>query len=110
MSLSASEKVEVIRMVEDSALSIRKTLEELGISRSSFYRWYQRYQAGGIDALRSHSRSPRRFWNKLPESIKEQCLEIALQHPDKSPGSWNGLLRRLYNTTIRIAIMNHWIM
>ena len=85
MSLSASEKVEVIRMVEDSALSIRKTLEELGISRSSFYRWYQRYQAGGPDALRSHSRSPRRFWNKLPESVKEQCLEIALQHPDKSP-------------------------
>jgi len=75
----------VIRMVEDSALSIRKTLEELGISRSSFYRWYQRYQAGGPDALRSHSRSPRRFWNKLPESVKEQCLEIALQHPDKSP-------------------------
>ncbi len=65
MSLSASEKVEVIRIVEDSELSIRRTLAELGISRSSFYRWYQRYQAGGPDALESHSRSPRRFWNKL---------------------------------------------
>jgi len=85
MSLSASEKVEVIRMVEDSELSIRRTLVELGISRSSFYRWYQRYQEGGPDALQSVSRSPRRFWNKLPESVKEQCLEIALQHPEKSP-------------------------
>jgi transposase-like protein len=85
MSLSASEKAEVIRMVEDSALSIRRTLAELGISRSSFYRWYQRYQEGGPDALQSVSRSPRRFWNKLPESVKEQCLEIALQYPDKSP-------------------------
>ena len=85
MSLSASEKVEVIRMVEESDLSIRRTLGELGISRSSFYRWYQRYQEGGPDALQSHSRSPRRFWNKLPESVKEQCLKIALQYPEKSP-------------------------
>jgi putative transposase len=85
MSLSASEKIEVIRIVEESELSIRRTLLELGISRSSFYRWYQQYQSGGPDALENCSRSPRRFWNKLPESVKEQCLEIALQHPEKSP-------------------------
>jgi putative transposase len=85
MSLSASEKIEVIRIVEESELSIRQTLSELGISRSSFYRWYQDYQAGGPDALENRSRSPRRFWNRLPESVKEQCLEIALQHPERSP-------------------------
>jgi transposase-like protein len=85
MSLSASEKIEVIRIVEESELSIRRTLYELGISRSSFYRWYQQYQLGGPDALESRSRSPRRFWNKLPESVKEQCLEIALQNLEKSP-------------------------
>ena len=81
MSLSASEKVEVIRMVEDSELSIRRTLAELGISRSSFYRWYQRYQEGGPDALQNVSRSPRRFWNKLPESVKEQCLGDCVAAP-----------------------------
>jgi len=85
MSLSASEKVEIIRIVEDSELSIRQTLSELGISRSSFYRWYQDYQAGGPDALENRSRSPRRFWNKLPESVKEQCVEIALKYPERSP-------------------------
>ena len=85
MSLSASEKVEVIRIVEDSELSIRQTLSELDISRSSFYRWYQDYQAGGPDALENRSRSPCRFWNKLPESVKEQCVEIALQYPERSP-------------------------
>ena len=85
MSLSASEKVEVIRIVADSELSIRQTLSELDISRSSFYRWYQDYQAGGPDALENRSRSPRRFWNKLPESVKEQCVEIALQYPERSP-------------------------
>jgi putative transposase len=85
MSLSASEKVEVIKIVEQSELSIRQTLRELGISRSSFYRWYQDYQVGGPEALENRSRSPRRFWNKLPESVKEQCVEIALQYPERSP-------------------------
>ncbi len=85
MSLSAGEKVEVIRMVEDSELSIRQTLAELGVSRSSFYRWYRQYQEGGPEALEAASRSPRRFWNKLPETVKEQCLEVALQYPEKSP-------------------------
>ena len=28
---------------------------------------------------------PRRFWNRLPETAKEQCLDVALQYPDKSP-------------------------
>ena len=85
MSLSASEKVEVIRIVEDSELSIRQTVAELGISRTSFYRWYQRYQSGGIEALENRSKSAKRFWNKLPDSVKEQCLETALQYPEKSP-------------------------
>ena len=85
MSLSASGKVEVIRIVADSELSIRQTLSELDISRSSFYRWYQDYLPGGPDALENRSRSPRRFWNKLPESVKEQCVEIALQYPERSP-------------------------
>jgi len=66
MSLSASEKIEIIRLVEASQLSVTQTLEEFGIARSSFYRWYQQYQIGGPDALESRSKSPRRFWNKLP--------------------------------------------
>ena len=85
MSLSGAEKLEVIRLVEESELSIRRTLTELGVSRSSFYRWYRQYLDGGPEGLEPASRAPRRFWNKLPESVKEQCLEVALQHPEKSP-------------------------
>ena len=85
MSLSASEKIEIIRLVEDSELSVTQTLEEFGIARSSFYRWYQQYQIGGPDALENHCKSPKRFWNKLPEPVKEKCLDIALQYPEKSP-------------------------
>tara|TARA_B100001245_G_scaffold184754_1_gene142924 strand:+ start:241 stop:414 length:174 start_codon:yes stop_codon:yes gene_type:complete len=41
---NASEKLAIIRLVEDSELSVRRTLVELKISRSSFYRWYRAYE------------------------------------------------------------------
>jgi transposase-like protein len=44
MKYSQSEKMEIIRMVEDSKLSGRQTLREIGVSRSTFYHWYKRYQ------------------------------------------------------------------
>ncbi len=85
MTLSASEKYEVIRLVEESELSVRRTLNELGASRSSFYRWYKAYRDDGYEGLVARNKSPRQFWNKLPESVKEQCLEVALEHPELSP-------------------------
>jgi transposase InsO family protein/transposase-like protein len=85
MMLSASEKYEVIRLVEESELSVRRTLEELDVNRSTFYRWYKAYRDRGYEGLLSSSKSPKQFWNKLPESVKEQCLEVALEHPELSP-------------------------
>jgi len=40
MMRSASEKLAIIRLVEDSELSVRRTLSEIKVSRTSFYRWY----------------------------------------------------------------------
>ena len=49
---SATDKTEIIRLVEQSHLPARRTLEKLGIPRSSFYRWYDRYQRGGPEGSR----------------------------------------------------------
>src|SRR4051795_4217404 len=51
MKYSASEKLEIIQLVEESALPVRRTLEKIGIPRATFYRWYDLYQAGGPEAL-----------------------------------------------------------
>ena len=56
---SASEKLAIIHLVEDSELSIRRTLVEINVSRSSFYRWYQAYARDGPDGLQNHSRASR---------------------------------------------------
>ena len=51
MRYSASDKTEIIRLVEQSHLPARRTLDKLGVPRSSFYRWYDRHQRGGPEAL-----------------------------------------------------------
>ena len=51
MRCRASEKREIIDLVERSSLPVRRTLERLGISKSTFYGWYERYREGGYTAL-----------------------------------------------------------
>ena len=48
---TASEKLAIIRLVEESELSVRRTLDEIKVSRTSFYRWYSAYEQGGLDGL-----------------------------------------------------------
>src|SRR5690606_19315808 len=48
MRYPASEKLEIIRLVEQSHLSARRTLQKLGIPRSTFNRWYDRFLAGAV--------------------------------------------------------------
>jgi putative transposase len=57
---AASEKAEIIRLVEQSHLPVRRTLEQLGIPRATFYRWYDLYQTGGPEALGDRSSRPGR--------------------------------------------------
>ena len=58
MRYPASEKLEIIRVVEQSHLPAKRTLDKLGIARRTFYRWYDRYLEGGPEAL--EDRPPRR--------------------------------------------------
>jgi transposase InsO family protein len=85
MRYSQAEKMETIRLVEGSELSARKTLHEMDISRSTFYRWYDRYREKGYDGLSDKKTSPRKFWNRIPDQVKQQVVDMALEHPEKSP-------------------------
>lgn len=82
---SASEKLAIIRLVEDSELSIRRTLVEINVSRSSFYRWYQAYERNGLEGLENKSRASRQHWNKIPESVRELVIDVALDQPELTP-------------------------
>ena len=81
MKYSQSEKMEIIRMVEDSKLSVRKTLRQIDISRSTFYQWYKRYQKSGYCGLACRHQRRVQFWNAIPEWEKARVVEVAREYP-----------------------------
>ncbi|WP_306045141.1 IS3 family transposase [Nioella sp. MMSF_3534] len=85
MRYPASEKLEIIRLVEGSHLPTRRTLDKLGIPRTTFYRWYDRYLSGGPEALEDRSPRPSRVWNRIPEPVREKIKNLALKESDLSP-------------------------
>jgi transposase-like protein len=85
MRYSASEKLEIIELVEQSTLAVGRTLASIGIPRSTFYDWYSRYQDGGIEALEDGKPRPGRVWNKIPDEIGTAIVNLALEEPDLSP-------------------------
>lgn len=85
MRYLASEKLEIIRIVEQSHLPAKRTLDQLGIARRTFYRWYDRYLEGGPEALQDRPSAPSRVWNRLPGEIHNQIIELALDYSELSP-------------------------
>ncbi len=85
MRRSAAEKMEIIRLVEGTDLPVRATLRQLGVARSTFYGWYQHYLEAGFDGLKDKRPARRAGWNRIPERIKDEVLELALERTDLSP-------------------------
>ena len=85
MRYSQSEKMEIIRIVEQSDLGVVRTLRELGIPSSTFYKWYHQYTEHGYDGLAPKEKQERRFWNQLPPWERQRVVEIALERPELSP-------------------------
>jgi putative transposase len=86
MRYPACEKLEIIRLIEQSPQSVRQTLAKLGIPRATFYRWYALYQTGGPELLEDRSPRPDRVWNRIPDAVRERIRALALDEPALSPG------------------------
>lgn len=85
MRYPASEKLEIIRLVEQSHLPAKQTLDKLGIPRSTFYLWYGKYQTGGVESLEDKVSRPDKVWNKIPDDVRGQIIDLALDEPELSP-------------------------
>ena len=83
MHYSPSEKLEIIRLVEQSDLGINRTLKELKVNKSTFYKWYNRYRSEGKQGLQ-RKKNPVVSWNKINEADRDKVVEIALEKPELS--------------------------
>ena len=85
MRYPASEKLEIIRLVEQSHLPRRQTLAMLGVLPSTFYAWYDRYLTGGPEALEDRPSRPSKVWNRIPDEIRGAIKDLALGETELSP-------------------------
>jgi putative transposase len=85
MRFSASEKLGIIRIVEQSHLPAKITLDKLGVSCRTFYRWYDRYLEGDPEALEDKPSAPSRAVHRIHDTIHDQIIELALEQSELSP-------------------------
>jgi len=83
--VSVDKKCELIELVRRSPQPKRTTIAELGLSRSTFYRWQHRYREQGEAGLADRKPDPAAVWNRLRPQEKTAIVETALQQPDLSP-------------------------
>jgi putative transposase len=48
-------------------------------------RWYDRYNRGGPEALNDRSPRPDRVWNRIPDGVRDNVIQLALDAPALSP-------------------------
>ena len=85
MRYPASEKLEVIHLVEQSHQPIKRTLEQIGASRPTFYRKYDAWQKGGVDVLEDRRCGTKVTWNRIPDDVRDAVVKMALDRTDLSP-------------------------
>ena len=85
MRRSASEKMEIIRLVDGAELPVRAVLRQLGVPPSTFYGWYRRFEAEGFDGLHDHKPVPRPTWNAIPNRRRDEILDLVLEKTELSP-------------------------
>jgi len=84
MRFTQQEKYEIIRLVETSEIGVNRTLKEIGIHKSTFYNWYGKYQEEGFDGLAPRPRARNTYWNKIPDKVHTEVIDMALDYPEES--------------------------
>ena len=79
--MSAQEKMGILALVADSGLPRRRALANLGLAKSTYYRWLRRHAEGSLEDRKGGSPTP---WNKLSPEEEHRILLLARTSPEFS--------------------------
>jgi len=80
--VSAIEKRDILDLVTESGLPRRRALAQLGLPKSTYYRWLKRQIEGRLQDKKSGSPIP---WNKLNPEEEEKIVNQVRASPELSP-------------------------
>jgi len=84
MHYSQQEKYEIIKLVEQSDLGVIRTLREIKVNKTTFYKWYNSYLENGYDGLARKHTGIANTWNKINQADRDKVIEMALEKPELS--------------------------
>ena len=79
--MSAQEKMGILALVAESGLPRRRALTQLGLAKSTYYRWLSRQAEGDLGDKKGGSPTP---WNKLSPEEEHRILMLARASPELS--------------------------
>lgn len=80
-----SQRNQFIARAKEDGANIAAACREFGISRKTGYKWLQRFESGGIEALADRSRRPKCSPKKTPQLSEQAVLDLREAHP-----AWGG--------------------
>ena len=91
MHYKQAEKMEIIRLVEQSDLGVIRTLNQIKVNKTTFYKWYSAYLKEGYNGLARKASKRTGSWNRINDADRDTVVEIALSKPELSPRelAWN---------------------
>jgi transposase InsO family protein len=93
-----NERVKFVAGFLEGNENFSELCERFGISRKQGYKWRQRYETGGIEALKDRSRAPLNHPQAVPETVVRLIVEARRRHPRWGPRKLLVILERQYPT------------
>ena len=87
MRYPASEKHEIIHLVEQSHLPAKRTLDKLGIPRTTFYRWYDRYLTFALTVWKTAAAHQERCGTAFPMKFASKSSILLWTSPSCHRGN-----------------------
>lgn len=84
MRYPASEQLEIIRLWRRPTWASVRRWQSSAFRKTTFYRWYDSYLAFGEAGLKDRNRYPGRVWKRIPDDVRNQIVDLALDETDLS--------------------------
>lgn len=80
-----NERKQFILLAIEPGVNISQLCRDFGISRTTGYKWLNRYQEGGVEALKNRSRRPHRSPSQTDAKTEKWVMAARKENPD-----WGG--------------------
>ena len=76
-----SERIGLINDYVSGEYGISELAAEYGVSRKTVYKWIERYESGGWEALKEQTRAPHHHPNAIEPNIEAELLALKNRKP-----------------------------